>query len=125
MNIVNSLKGSWFGERQKYPVIYKEDYGKWETVCHEQGDIINAIIREYPEIITGKMSFRTLHKCLIQKFDQLLLFDSEANNFIRRFDYCQKFHTQPFSGSYDDLPAIWIDFCELFNEIVSDNGAKS
>jgi len=90
------------------------------VVCKDQSEILDAILREYPEILTGKMSIKTLHKSLLQKLDQYLLFDDEANNFIKRFDYCTRFHAPAFSGSYDDLPAAWLDFCEIFIQVTNE-----
>ena len=38
-----------------------------------------------------------------------MLYDVESQKVIRRMLYCERYNTQPFPGTYDDLPAWWLD----------------
>ena len=38
-----------------------------------------------------------------------LLFSKEYQKDISRYVYCQEFNTQPYSGSYSEQPALWIE----------------
>lgn len=42
-----------------------------------------------------------------------LLYDNYTQEMLRRYLYCKEFNTSPYDGSFDNLPADWIDFVDI------------
>ena len=42
-------------------------------------------------------------------------YDPSVQANIQKYMYCEKFSTQAYPGSYEDLPAAWVDFCNMMN----------
>jgi hypothetical protein len=46
-----------------------------------------------------------------------LLYDQWTQDCIVKYLFCEKFPTTPaYSGSYEDLPAFWVDFCNIMSQ---------
>lgn len=45
-----------------------------------------------------------------------LLYDQWVQDQIQRYLFCEKFPTTAaFKGGYEDLPAFWVDFCNIMS----------
>jgi len=43
-----------------------------------------------------------------------LIYDKKIQDWIERYLFCEQFKIRPFKAeSYDELPALWIDFCQI------------
>lgn len=113
LNIWNSYKGSWFGQKQEFPIVYTSDFKpKWSVECSNQSELLDCILREYQHYLDNH-DHRSLYKSVLAKFDQRLLLDREIQAMIERYNYCTATNTPPFPGSYDDQPAYWVDFVNI------------
>lgn len=79
---------------------------------------MDCLCDDYVKKTEGEFEFsksETIWKSALIKFDQRLIWDSEIQEMIKRYFYCEKFKVSPYSQTYDDQPVFWADFCYLMN----------
>ena len=97
------------------PFDYQTEKGEW-VGCKTKEDVIQCIIDDW-QIETEKRKnppksydfFRTI----LLKVNSRLFYDQDIIDMIVRYNYCSDFNCPAFPGSFDEQPAVWVDFVNL------------
>jgi hypothetical protein len=103
LNIWGAYFGSW--DRKIYSFPFTTCTGQ---TFPDRGSLLFHIIKEHGKDPSQGLYFSVLGLCPLN-----LLYDQEIQDHIARYLYCEKFHSQAYPGSYEDLPAFWVDFCNV------------
>lgn len=98
--------GGWNNEITEFP--FRSAKG---IVFENKEQAIDYVVENYGNNPSQGLYYSAMLVCPLDLF-----VDAKIQDFIQRFNFCEKFKTDPFPGCYDDQPAVWVDFCNLMME---------
>ncbi len=79
-------------------------------------NVFLELIAESPEKYTvGEQLYRNYRQFACTNH----MYDKEIEEMIRRYTYCKETGVPPFSGSYDDQPAWWLEVYAIINSEIN------
>lgn len=103
MNIWAWFFGAWNLEKVDFPF----------NGFQNKDELLNHYVLKFGEDCSQGLYYSALTEAPLN-----LIYNEQIQGWIQKHLYCKQYHTAPFKGSYEEIPAYWIDFVQIYdNEI--------